>query len=90
MDQVSASLTCLSKKEVLGVFDAKGEMRSRPQEISLLSATLGRKSILTWSQIMIKMPIAIATAAAVDFFVCATGVGTIGLEPDLNTLQRMT
>jgi hypothetical protein len=64
-DQVSASLTRLGKKRGLGVFDSKGEMPSRPQEISLFSVTLGRNSILTWSHLMIKTPIAIAAAAAV-------------------------
>jgi hypothetical protein len=39
-------------------------MHSRPQEISLIFPTLGRNSILTWSQIMIKTPIAIAAPAA--------------------------
>jgi hypothetical protein len=67
MDQVSASLTCLSKKRVLGAFDSKGEMHGRRQEIGLLSATLRRNSKLTWSQLMIKTPIAIAATAAVGF-----------------------
>jgi hypothetical protein len=38
---------------------------------------------------MIKTPIAIAATARGGTFVCATGVGTIGLEPDFNTLQRL-
>jgi hypothetical protein len=64
-DQVSASLTRLSKnKGVLSAFDSKGEMRSRLQEISLLCATLGQNSILTWSRLMTKTPIAIAATAA--------------------------
>jgi hypothetical protein len=66
MDQVSASLTCLGKKKGSWRFRfPKLEMPSRPQEISLFSVTLGRNSILTWSHLMIKTPIAIAATAAV-------------------------
>jgi hypothetical protein len=64
MDHVSASLTRL-KKSGRGVFDCKRDTPSRPQEISLFSATLGRNSMLTWSHLMIKTPIAIAAAAVV-------------------------
>jgi hypothetical protein len=52
------------QKKDFGVFDSAGEMRSRPPEIGLLSATLGRNSILTWSHLMIKTPIDIAATAA--------------------------
>ena len=64
VDLVSASLTCLGKKVLR---DSEEEMRSRPQEIGLLSVTLGRNSILTWSHLMIETPIAIAATAAVGF-----------------------
>jgi hypothetical protein len=56
-------------------FRCQGEMHSRPQEISLLSATLGRNSILTWSQIMIKTPIAIAATAAVGLSFAQPALG---------------
>jgi hypothetical protein len=65
MDQVSASLTCLGKKRVLALSIPKREAHSRPKEIGLFSAMLGRISILTWSQLMIKTPIAIAAGTAV-------------------------
>jgi len=81
MDQVSASLTWLSKKGVLGAFDAKGEMHSRPQEISLIFPTLGRNSILTWSQIMIKTPIAIAATAAVGLSFAQPALGQSDWSP---------
>jgi hypothetical protein len=38
MDQLSASLTCFSKK-VLGAFDPEEEIDSRPQEIPLTFLT---------------------------------------------------
>jgi hypothetical protein len=65
MDHASASLTCLDKKAIAALSIPKGKMPSRPQEISLFFATLGRNSILTWSHLMIKTPIAIAATAAV-------------------------
>jgi len=68
----------LQKKDP-GALDSKWEMPSRPQEIGLFFATLGRNSILTWSHLMIKTPIAIAAGTSVGTFVCATGVGTIEL-----------
>jgi hypothetical protein len=64
-DHASASLTCLDKKSGRGAFDSKGNTPSRLQEISLFFVTLGRNSILTWSHLMIKTPIAIAAAAPV-------------------------
>jgi hypothetical protein len=67
------------QKKVLALSIPKGEMPSRPQEIGLVSATLGRNSILTWSRLMIKMPVAICCQGRGRAFVCATGVGTIEL-----------
>jgi hypothetical protein len=63
------------------------ETHGRPKEIGLFSTTLGRISILTWSQLMIKTPIAIAARAAVGLSFCATGVGTTKPDPDFNTLN---
>jgi hypothetical protein len=81
MDQVSASLTCPSKKRILDAFDANGEMHSRPQEISLIFPTLGRNSILTWSQTMIKTPIIIAATAAVELSFAQPALGQLDWSP---------
>ena len=64
------------QKRRLGAFDSEGEMPSRPQEISLVSVTLGRNSILTWSYLMTKTPIACRYSHG-GICVCLTGVGTI-------------
>jgi hypothetical protein len=66
-DGSSVSIADASRQEKgsrkgLGALDSK--VPSRPQEISLFSVTLGRNSILTWSHLMIKTPIAIAATAA--------------------------
>jgi hypothetical protein len=53
------------QKRVLALSIPKREAHSRPKEIGLFSAMLGRISILTWSQLMIKTPIAIAARTAV-------------------------
>jgi hypothetical protein len=42
MDQLSASLTCLSKK-VPGAFEPEQEIHSRPQVVCLIFLTLGSK-----------------------------------------------
>jgi hypothetical protein len=85
MDQVSASLTCLAKKGVLGAFDSNGEMDSRPQEIGLIFPTLGRNSILTWSHLMIKTPIAIAAGAAVGLSFAQPVLRRSNWQPDFST-----
>jgi hypothetical protein len=43
------------------------EMHGRSQEIGLRFETLGRNVMLTWSQLILQTPVAIAVAAAVDF-----------------------
>jgi hypothetical protein len=48
---------------------------SRPQETGLIFPTLGRNSILTWSQIMIKTPIAIAATDAVGLSFAQPALG---------------
>jgi hypothetical protein len=75
MDQLSASLTCLGKKRVLALSIPMRETHGRPKEIGLFSATLGRISILTWSQLMIKTPIAIAARAAVGLSFAQPALG---------------
>ncbi|MGC2300851.1 MAG: hypothetical protein WA476_18740, partial [Acidobacteriaceae bacterium] len=66
--------TCLGKKaEAFGIFDPKGEMPSPLQKIGLLSATLGRNSILTWSRLMVKTPIADRPAVGLSFTQPALG-----------------
>lgn len=60
-DGSSVSIADMPRQNrILALSIPKGEMPSPPQEISLVSATLGRNSILTWSHLMIKTPIAIA------------------------------
>jgi len=43
------------------------EMHGRSQEIGLRFETLGRNVMLTWSQLILQTPAAIAVTAAVDF-----------------------
>ena len=62
------------------------EMHGRSQENGLFFERLSRNLILTWSQLILKTPIAIAVTPRWDF-VCATGGGTIRREPNFNTLQ---
>jgi hypothetical protein len=69
------------KERGLDVFDANGEMRSPPKEIGLIFRTLGRHSILTWSQIMIKTPIAIAATAAVKLSFAQPALGQSDWSP---------
>ncbi|KRR17509.1 hypothetical protein CQ14_36755 [Bradyrhizobium lablabi] len=45
--------------------------------------------MLTWSQLILQTPVAIAVRPR-RIFVRATGVETIRLEPNFNTLQRLT
>jgi hypothetical protein len=70
---MSAGLTCFSKEDAQvdhrhGLFrgfrSPKRKLHFRPEEIGLISELSGN-SILTWSWIMIKAPIAIAATAAV-------------------------
>jgi len=51
--------------------------------------TLGRNVMLAWGQLNLRTPVAIAATTAVNC-VRATGVETIRLEPNFNTLQRHT
>jgi hypothetical protein len=43
------------------------EMRGRSQENGLRFETLGRNVMLTWSQLILKTPVAIAVTAAMGF-----------------------
>jgi hypothetical protein len=43
------------------------EMHGRSQENGLRLETLGRNVMLTWSQLILQTPVAIAVTAAVDF-----------------------
>jgi hypothetical protein len=61
VDQESASLTCLCKKQY------PMEMHGRSQGNGLRFETLGRNVMLTWSQLILQTPVAIAVTAAVDF-----------------------
>jgi len=61
VDQESASLTCLCKKQY------PMEMHGRSQGNGLRFETLGRNVMLTWSQLILKTPVAIAVTAAVGF-----------------------
>jgi hypothetical protein len=56
-------------------------MHSPPQEIGLIFLTLGRNSMLTWSEIMIKTPIAIAAAAAVGLSFAQPALGQSDCSP---------
>ena len=77
----SVSIADMPPKESLGAFVSKGEMHSRPKEIGLLSVTLGRNSILTWSHLMIKTPIAIAATAAVGLSFAQLALGQSDCSP---------
>src|SRR6267154_487048 len=57
--------SCRHHRPFLARSSAVGEMHSRPQEFGLSCAALGGHLILTWSQIMMKSPFAIAATAAV-------------------------
>ena len=65
----------MPQQKKVGTFGPKPKMHSRAQEFVLAFPTLGPR-------IMIKMPTTIAAAAAVGFFVCATDLGIIALEPE--------
>jgi hypothetical protein len=69
------------KKKGSWRFRCQGEMHSRPQEIGLIFPTLGRNSILTWSQIMIKTPIAIAATDAVGLSFAQPALGQSDWSP---------
>jgi hypothetical protein len=71
------------KKRVLALSIPMRETHGRPKEIGLFSATLGRISILTWSQNANRY----CCQGRGGTFVCATGVGTTKPDPDFNTLN---
>jgi hypothetical protein len=69
------------QKKSLDAVQTNGEMHSPPQEIGLIFLTLGRNSMLTWSEIMIKTPIAIAAAAAVGLSFAQPALGQSDCSP---------
>jgi hypothetical protein len=91
MDQVSASLTCLRKKKsFLALSMPGGKCNSRPQEIGLIFPTLGRKFDTDLEPDHDQNANRYCCYGRSRAFICTTGVGTIGVEPDLNTSQRLT
>jgi hypothetical protein len=65
-------------------------MHSRPQEIGLIFPTLGRKFDADLEPDHDQNANRYCCYGRGGAFICTTGVGTIGLEPDLNTLKRLT
>src|ERR1700737_259074 len=63
------------QKGFSALFECREKMHSRPKKISLISAMLGRNSILTWSTIMMKTPFAIAARSAVGLSLAQPALG---------------
>jgi hypothetical protein len=83
----SVSIADTTPKGSLGVFVSKRGEHSRPREISLFSATLGRNLVLTWSQPHDQSSNRCCCYGRGGTFVCATGVGTIE-HPRLQCVKR--
>jgi hypothetical protein len=83
--RLSVSIADTTPKRSLGVFVSKRGKHSRPKEISLLSATLRRNLVPTWSQPHVKTPIAVAATTG-GIFVCALELGQSNI-PHFNALD---
>src|SRR6266404_1832147 len=71
----SVSIADMPQQKVLGAFDSKEEMRSRAEEIGLLSATLGRNFDTDLELAHDQTPIAIAVTAAAGLSTAQPAMG---------------